>query len=685
MSLSLIEMRAGQAILFNAVELPICDELQVYRNDSGLNIYDIQKLPEDQWQDYNTFNFPVSGKYWLRLKSPLVTVHDEPLTIVTSLFDSLCLYAGTSATGWDLCEGGNRFSNESARMIYGPYSCLWMQLDPGTEYEVYMEAVDVQRPSFQFLSKDFTLSTEKIITNKSDKGRFSIYIFIGACLIMLLYNLALSFFYERSGYLILAGFIIAIAAYTFALSGEMVGLVFEYGAIQNQLIVYFGSASMLFYIPFAQIILRTKLHAPRVHKWLTALISVMLLALLLFLLGFDYLAIPISFLVAFLVFPIVLGVAWVGRNRVDQPNRYFLWANFIAISCWVITFLQMFGILPAEILWMNSAIISEIGVAFMLLIFSMALGAKVNYISSELVRKELEQEKIKREEEEKRNELIRSQNERLEQTVKERTAELREEKALVEEKNMEIMDSIAYAKYLQDAMLPAPKLLKEMFPDSGLLYMPKDVVSGDFYWFQEYEGHFYVAVVDCTGHGVPGAMVSVIGFNALHRCVNELHVTDPGEILNQLSRFVEDAFTSTDENVRDGMDISLVKYNPASQVIEYAGAYNPLWVLRQEKDSIEEIKAERRPIGKYHINSDFQTKTMQLAAGDIIYLFSDGYADQFGGKKGKKLKPNNFQLKLIEIRKLAMNDQRIELGKFILEWMGNYEQVDDICVIGFRV
>jgi len=346
--------------------------------------------------------------------------------------------------------------------------------------------------------------------------------------------------------------------------------------------------------------------------------------------------------------------------------------------------MQMFGVLPDEILWLNPSMISEIGVAFMLLIFSMALGAKVNYISSELVRKELEQERFKREEEEKRNELIRGQNERLEVTVKERTAELREEKALVEEKNMEIMDSIAYAKYLQDAMLPAPSLLKSMFPNSMLFFRSKDIVSGDFYWFQEFKGCYYAAVVDCTGHGVPGAMVSVMGFNAINRCVNELGLSDPADILNRVSKIVEETFTSSDENVRDGMDMALIKFDPKTNKLEYAGAFNPLWILRSGSDSIDEIRADRRPIGRYFVDKEFNTQEVQVNKGDSVFIFSDGYADQFGGKRGKKLKTVNFQKELIANSNLAMEEMLKPLHSFLEQWMGDHEQVDDICIIGIK-
>jgi len=676
--------RAQHSVIYNSGELDISSSFEILVDTNGKSISDIPNMGLSFWSDYSSYRFPTSGNYWLRLKSPLVSVSEEYIQLITSKFDSITLYYRTDHSGWEVSENGSMYPNKLKAIPYGPISCLRLHLHQGIEYELYIKVTDVARPGFQFISKEFTLSTQEIIVSKANTARLSIYIFLGACLIMLLYNLALSFFYERRGYLTLAAFIVAIGGYTFALSGEMVVTLFENASRQNNLIVYFGSAAMFFYIPFCQIILKTKGNAPRVHRLLTILIGILAFSFVLFMLGLDGIAIPITFAVAFLVYPMVLSIAWKGRKMKALPNQYFLWANFIAIGCWVVTFMQMFGVLPDEILWLNPSMISEIGVAFMLLIFSMALGAKVNYISSELVRKELEQERFKREEEEKRNELIRGQNERLEVTVKERTAELREEKALVEEKNMEIMDSIAYAKYLQDAMLPAPSLLKSMFPNSMLFFRPKDIVSGDFYWFQEFKGCFYAAVVDCTGHGVPGAMVSVMGFNAINRCVNELGLSDPADILNRMSKIVEETFTSSDENVRDGMDMALIKFDPKTNKLEYAGAFNPLWILRSGADSIDEIRADRRPIGQYFLDKEFNTQEVLVNKGDSVFIFSDGYADQFGGKRGKKLKTVNFQKELIGNSNLAMGELSKPLHSFLEQWMGDHEQVDDICIIGIK-
>jgi serine phosphatase RsbU (regulator of sigma subunit) len=276
-------------------------------------------------------------------------------------------------------------------------------------------------------------------------------------------------------------------------------------------------------------------------------------------------------------------------------------------------------------------------------------------------------------------------NANLEQKVLERTVDLNHQKEMVEEKNKEIVDSINYALRLQRAILPTTSKVKAALPDSFILFKPKDIVSGDFYWMHEQGESVLIAAVDCTGHGVPGAMVSVVGANSLDRCVKEFKLKDPAHILDKLCDMVIETFESSDHEVKDGMDITLCSVNLKTRKIKFAGAHNPLWIVKHKTLEVEEFKADKQPIGKFDYRKDFTCHDIQLEKGDCIYLFSDGYADQFGGPGGKKFKYKTLMQLLQQIHTKPMVDQHEILNHEFEAWRGMLEQIDDVCVIGIRV
>lgn len=285
---------------------------------------------------------------------------------------------------------------------------------------------------------------------------------------------------------------------------------------------------------------------------------------------------------------------------------------------------------------------------------------------------------------------VKKQNERLEMIVDERTAEianknkeLEHQKVEIEEKNKDIMDSIIYAKRIQNTILPSKERLNQYFSDYFVLYKPKDIVSGDFYWSVEKNGKYLFSAVDCTGHGVPGAFVSIVGSNSLNRCVNEFNLIRPAEILNKLRELVIEAFEQEgSSNVKDGMDIALCSIDFETGTLEYAGANNALYIVR--KGQILETKADKQPIGAFEHLRPFTNHEIKLEKGDRIYVFSDGYVDQFGGPKGKKFKSKAFKKVLSEVYDMPMREQKKILDKTIKEWQGNLEQIDDICVFGVK-
>lgn len=254
-------------------------------------------------------------------------------------------------------------------------------------------------------------------------------------------------------------------------------------------------------------------------------------------------------------------------------------------------------------------------------------------------------------------------------------------------KNRSIMDSIIYAQRIQMALLPSNEIFKKVFPNSFILYKPKDIVSGDFYWINTDKEKIYVAAVDCTGHGVPGAFVSIIGFELFRKITSAEGIKNPAQILASLnSNFTEIFSDGHQVYLNDGMDLSLCVLDRNEKSLEYSGAFNPLYIIRDE--TIIEIKANRFSVGadvrlaRGELN--FKSHKVALEKDDILYLFSDGYSDQFGGPEGKKFKYRRFRHLLLTIHKIPMERQLAILDASIEEWKGDYEQVDDIMVIGIR-
>jgi ligand-binding sensor domain-containing protein/serine phosphatase RsbU (regulator of sigma subunit) len=291
----------------------------------------------------------------------------------------------------------------------------------------------------------------------------------------------------------------------------------------------------------------------------------------------------------------------------------------------------------------------------------------------------------------------------LETQVRERTSELREEKekvevinkeitaqkSIIETKNRDITDSIRYAKNIQEAILPQLDVISQEFPNSFILYMPKDIVSGDFYWFAKRKNKRFLATADCTGHGVPGAFMSIIGNTLLNEIVSDKEILEPGEILNELHAGIKNALkqSNAEGERRDGMDIALCALEGDSNILEFAGANRPLWIFRGgNKDRMEVIKPNKFPIGGLEMEDkrQFTNNKITLGQGDVMYLSSDGYADQFGGSSGKKMMVKNFQKLLTEILHLPLSEQKEILRKHFITWKGEQEQVDDVLVIGFR-
>jgi len=257
----------------------------------------------------------------------------------------------------------------------------------------------------------------------------------------------------------------------------------------------------------------------------------------------------------------------------------------------------------------------------------------------------------------------------------------------ITQQKKEITDSINYAKRIQESILPPVETWNKMLPDSFIFYRPKDIVSGDFYWIEQKNDIVCFAAVDCTGHGVPGALMSVVGFNLLTQAINEINLVKPSEILKHLDAGVTKTLRQSEDGkgVKDGMDLSICSLNLTTLELQYAGAFNSLYYV--SNGLLTEIKADKFPIG---VNldgkvDDYTNHVIPLKKGDCVYLYSDGYADQFGGAKGKKFKYNKLKELLVSVCQQPVDEQRKAIETAFDQWKGDLEQVDDVVIIGVRV
>ncbi len=266
-------------------------------------------------------------------------------------------------------------------------------------------------------------------------------------------------------------------------------------------------------------------------------------------------------------------------------------------------------------------------------------------------------------------------------------SEIQHQKNIIEEKNKDITDSIYYAQRIQNAILPSKEQIKTIFSESFVLFRPKAIVSGDFYWFEESGDYKLFSVVDCTGHGVPGAMLSVVGHNFLNKAVHDEKLIMPDKLLQFLNENISKMLRQKHEDkvIQDGMDIALCAYHEKSQTLYYSGSFNSMYYIRKEE--LHEVKSDKIFIGNFYQEPDkkFTLHSIKVEKGDLFYVFSDGFADQFGGPTGKKFKYKPFKELLLSMNNEKMQTQEEQLSIAFENWKNNLDQVDDVCIIGVRV
>ncbi len=388
-----------------------------------------------------------------------------------------------------------------------------------------------------------------------------------------------------------------------------------------------------------------------------------------------------------LFFNVFIGATILSIKGIRQNFRG---AKIVGIGVLGVTICMIISILGLIVLKDNGLVFSVI--MLILGILSLPLSMSV-YLAFDFAgaNKTLKQQIVQIEDlsakalqkEQEKKQILESQNQVLEEQVKHRTAEIAKQNAVLENQKKEITDSITYAKRIQQSILPAIEDFKAVIPKSFVLYMPKDIVSGDFYYLRPSGKNIFVAAADCTGHGVPGALMSMVAHEKLEEAVTQSQ--NPGEILSLLNKGVKRTLkqNSGDNSTRDGCDIILVGINENKLV--YSGANRNLCIIRKNAKEVEEIKATKCAIGGLTPEDQvYSQQELKMNAGDCVYLYSDGYADQFGGDKEKKLTTRKFKELLLSVQELSMEDQGKYLKDFNISWRDELEQIDDILVIGIR-
>lgn len=280
-------------------------------------------------------------------------------------------------------------------------------------------------------------------------------------------------------------------------------------------------------------------------------------------------------------------------------------------------------------------------------------------------------------------EEIEAQRDRIEETNQSLTAALQ----VINQKSQKITDSIRYAQRIQQTLLPAKEFITSVFPESFVLFLPKDIVSGDFYWMHKENDIVYFAAIDCTGHGVPGAFMSIFAHNILTQALEELELPEPYEILNYISTSIRATLRREElhANIKDGMDLSLCSYNLKNKELKFSGVHNSLYII--QNNELIEYKGDKQPIGEPFEDATHQYRQHVLTIQDSskIYLFSDGFYDQFGGKEQKKFMTRNFKALILRIHQYPSNKQLEMLQQEFNDWKGDYEQIDDVLIWGIQL
>ncbi|KOY85117.1 hypothetical protein AD998_02185 [bacterium 336/3] len=550
-------------------------------------------------------------------------------------------------------------------------------------FVTHLEPQEEQTIVLRFRSKrnttfPITVWKAETYTESNSSGYLGLGLYYGIMLAMLFYNLFVYTALKEKSYLYYILFILSMLLFVMSFNGHGFQYLWSNFPSFNAVNIPFFIALLIFNsLNFGREFLSVAQRMPKANRVLEIMMLVSFLIIVLSLLLPSRTSTMMAVFMGLPSVIILVYISVVSLKKGFRPARFFTLAWSIFLLGSFITALRSFGILPYTFVTVYGI---QIGSALEVVLLSLALADKINTLRREIAQKALERERVEKEKEQR--EFITEQNKKLELLVEERTRELAEQ-------NKQITDSIIYAQRIQKAILPSKNQIVQAFPETFIYFKPRDIVSGDFYWFAERDNKIVVAVVDCTGHGVPGAFMSMIGNTLLNQIVLERGITRPAEILNQLHEEVRFALKQDEileEGAKDGMDIAICVFHQLHNILEFAGANNGMYLIRNNK--LEEIKGDRMGIGgaKRGVERNFTNQIIKLGKEDtIVYLASDGFADQFGGESNKKFMAGSLKKLLLELNDKSLKAQHLQLNKVMEEWRGSYKQIDDQLIVGFKI
>jgi serine phosphatase RsbU (regulator of sigma subunit) len=697
---------AQEVLKINSIEQAndqIVDYINIYVDTTNtLDIsHIINKKKENLFSPLKQFTDKRSFKntYWLHfsIENNLVNKHQSGLRFPPILDHIIDIYTFTDSISSFQQTGYLMDAINNDEII--PFSNI-IQIENSQRAEFYLKIKNNFNESPGFSIKFVNLG--KAIKQNNRLMSFDGYANGMMCL-MIMYGLFLYFFKKDKLYLYYSLYIVLITVWYFFITGygyrlfpEISRKIYPYGAIPSFL-------GFIFYIQFLRIFTNTSLLLPRWDKALN---------LFQILIGLECVRIPFFLYLTNLVkvnanientvSAVILICSLVFIIRLFSLKSKL--TSIVAIGSSFLALGMLLGAILNLVLNDNGYLFNKLGILSELLVFT--YGISLRYALIEADKHRFQKQLIIQLSE--NAELHEKVNRELADKVKERTLEIEEQRDIVisqknhiEKINTEITDSINYAKYIQSSILPKADQLDSILGEHFVLYKPKDIVSGDFYWISNIENKTIIAAVDCTGHGVPGAFMSMLGIALLNEIVNKEYITHPGVILRRLRKEVIHSLQQKGERgeQKDGMDIALCTLDIEKMKLQFAGANNPLYLIRNSnlekvgvprcelsgEDLLYEIKGDLMPIGIHDRMDNFTFHEIDIFKGDSFYLFTDGFPDQFGGPDSKKFGYRQFREQLLKNNSKTMPDQKTSLEVLLNKWMGINSQIDDILVIGFRI
>ncbi len=569
----------------------------------------------------------------------------------------------------------------SKKSIPTNVSALPLSIPKGETYEYVLRVASEGENlgfSMTFYDKDTFISIDS-------NQKLFIGVFLGIFIFVIIIYIAFYLMLRERLFLIYVLYALFSGMMQFAIDGHMHEFVFQSGGYFTQhCVIVIAGLAVILGMQYATRYLALEGFWKRVGQVIIAMVLITMVLSLIPQVRFE---IPYRLVNNFsmfgLIFMIVTGLVQRRKRRVN--NLFLIGLSFLVLGGFVFI-LGNLGVVDAPFITQNAL---KLGTLLEMISLAILMAGRYKRLQEE---REVAQKALLIELEEK-NRITKEAKELLEIEVKERTKEIEAQRLELKEKNEDFIASVTYAERIQSAVLSNEEKFQNLLPNSFVFLQPKDVVSGDFYWIDELnssdsdEGMVSYVTADCTGHGVPGALVSIIGNHLLDAGKASNSLLNPGKALDELSLGMNAALNSryVSEQIRDGMDLTLCLIDKAKRVLHFSGARNSAYIVRNGE--LTELKGDRKSIGFNPLEEshEFETQTFQLEKGDMIYTCSDGYADQFGGPKGKKFMSKRLKSLFVQISDLPFSEQRSILVQTLNDWKGKLEQLDDILVIGVRI